>query len=56
MTQIQKDLKDTLPLRRHLASDILEAYIDYSALYCKECWILFLAERARRMELELQIY
>ncbi len=55
MTRIQQEIHEMCSLRQYLANDILEAYIDYAALYSKEDWLLLLSERLRRMECEIAI-
>lgn len=53
--EIQRELKEMCMLRRYLPNDILEAYLDYAALYSKESWLLLQGEYLRRMTLEIAI-
>ena len=55
MTQIQKEIHEICMYREILSNDVLEAYIDYAALYSKTDWLLLLSERLRRMESEIVI-
>jgi len=51
---IQKELKEMCKIAKYLADDTLQAYIEYSSMYCKEAWLLFHSEFLRRMELQIQ--
>ena len=52
---IQRELREICPIRRWLPNDMLEAYLDYAALYSREYWLLLHKEFLRRMELEISI-
>lgn len=52
---IQKEIREICNNTQSLSNDILEAYIEYAALYSKECWLILLNEHLRRMENEISI-
>lgn len=53
---IQEDIKDICECcLETIPNDILEVYIDYASLYYKKYWLILLAERLRRNELEISI-
>ena len=55
MIKIQQEINEMCKLKKYLPNDLLEAYIDYAALYSQKNWLLLLSERLRRMELEIAI-
>lgn len=52
---IQRELREMSQIRKFIPNDMLEAYIDYAALYSKDCWLLFQDEFLRRMEMQISI-
>lgn len=52
---IQKEIKEACKAKNHIPNDILEAYIDYAALYSRKYWLLLHKEYLRRMEEEIAI-
>lgn len=52
---IQREIREACQYKRYIPNDILEAYIDYAALYSKKYWLELQSEFLRRMELEIAI-
>jgi hypothetical protein len=53
--EIQKEIKEICAIRHWLSNDMLEAYIEYSAIYSRKYWLLLQSEYLKRMELEIAI-
>lgn len=53
--QIQKELKEICTIKKYLANDTLEAYLEYASLYSKESWLSLQEEFLFRMTNEIAI-
>lgn len=53
--EIQRDLRHTCHACRIIPNDMLEAYLDYAALYSRKYWLILQEEFLRRMENEISI-
>lgn len=52
---IQREIREICPNCKNLPNDILEAYLEYAALYSMKYWLLLQEEYLRRMEEEISI-
>jgi hypothetical protein len=52
---IQREIREACLFCKHLANDILEAYLEYAILYSKKYWLVLHSEYLRRMENEIVI-
>lgn len=52
---IEKELREICSIKRWIANDLLESYLEYASLYSRESWISLQEEYLRRMDLEIAI-